>query len=71
MLEDSGRDVKIVDVTSSKGLPAPIFERATGKPATIISKPETPSFNSYYPSQEMHDAAAAALWNALQSFEGA
>lgn len=66
ILQDSGRDAGVVDITSTEGLPVPLLERSTGKPASVITQPGTPSFNDYYPSQEMHDAAAAALWQRLR-----
>lgn len=66
ILEDSGRDTSLVDITSTEGLPVPLLDRSTGKPASILTPAGTPSFNAYYPSQDMHDAAAAALWQRLR-----
>ncbi|MBV0892854.1 hypothetical protein KTN05_13485 [Paracoccus sp. Z118] len=67
LLESRGHDVSLVDITSTNGLPAAILDRKTGAPASVITEPGVPSFNSYYPSQAMHDAVAAELTAVLRT----
>lgn len=55
-----------VKLVCSDGLPQPLFDRLTGEPVKIWPEDKFPSIkfrchNRYYPSPEMHAAAAAAL----------
>jgi hypothetical protein len=58
--------VRLVEIVSSEGLPEPLFERATGKPAHFLPPEGEASFNRYYPSQVMHDQVAAELLRILR-----
>jgi hypothetical protein len=60
-----------VECVSSRGFPQPLFDRTSGAPTTVVgpaplgSKVHT--HNSYYPSPEMHEDAAAALREPVRS----
>jgi hypothetical protein len=54
-----------VECVTSRGLPQPLFDRESGAPTTVAG-PEVLgdrvlTHNTYYPSPEMHEDAAAAL----------
>jgi hypothetical protein len=50
-----------VEIVSRTGLPAPVLDRFTGAPFATFPHQTDPSWNRYYPSQEMHDEVAGAL----------
>ncbi len=56
-----------VDATTDRGLPQPLVDRFTGETAMIDLSDDNPLYtgrfteNTYYPSPEMHEDAAAAL----------
>jgi hypothetical protein len=60
----------VVEVVSSAGLPAILRNRETGEPISLIEG-DTPSSNTYYPSQEMHDEACQKLVMAIQGLAAA
>jgi hypothetical protein len=47
---------------SARGCPQPVFNRFTGEPHAISPHYRTPTENSYYPSPEMQQDAAADLY---------
>lgn len=65
-----------VECVTAHGSPQPLFSRFTGEPVTVdpakdrpdLGKGEPWTHNQYYPSPEMHAAAAAALMNAIGSY---
>lgn len=56
---------------SSRGIPQPLFDRESGEPTTVIGPAQLGSkvltHNTYYPSPEMHEDAAAALLEPTKS----
>lgn len=54
-----------VECVTSRGLPQALFDRISGTPTTVADLPhlggQTHTHNTYYPSPEMHEDAAAAL----------
>jgi hypothetical protein len=64
-----------VECVSSRGLPQPLYDRASGAPTTMLNIPrhlggEADTHNTYYPSPEMQEDAAAALLGAARSILG-
>lgn len=62
---------RYVESISSRGSPQPLISRFTGQPVTVETARDRPDLarnpwkeNSYYPSPEMHEDGAAALFNA-------
>ncbi len=57
----------VVEVVSSAGLPEQALDAETGEPVPIFENTPQPTMNGYYPSQAMHDEAAAALAPVLRA----
>jgi hypothetical protein len=57
-----------VECVSALGMPQPLIHRVTGAPLTITDPWGSWSNNWYYPSPQMHDAAAAALEPACRRY---
>ena len=67
----AGRSVEAI---TNQGLPHPLVNKDTGRAETVFPKERFPNrpdnlrtVNNYYPSQEMHDYAAAVLASVLQA----
>ncbi len=59
--------VEIVKLVSRAGLPSKLINRITGEPQEIQGMSPLKTENGYYPSQEMHNEAAALLENRLRA----
>lgn len=66
-----------VECTTGAGLPQPLLSRFTGSPTVVDPAQDRPDLggrvwthNNYYPSPEMHQAAAAALLPGCQEILG-
>jgi hypothetical protein len=57
----------VVEVVSRAGLPERALDAASGEPVGIFAGTPDPTLNTYYPSQAMHDEAAAALAPVIQA----
>ncbi|WP_135467874.1 DUF6473 family protein [Crenalkalicoccus roseus] len=57
----------VVEVVSTAGLPEVARDARTGEPVPIFAGRPDPTRNTYYPSQAMHDEAAARLEPALRA----
>jgi hypothetical protein len=59
------------ECVTSRGLPQPLFDRISGAPTTVADLPhlggQVHTHNTYYPSPEMHEDAAAALRGSVRS----
>lgn len=60
-----------VECVTSRGVPQPLFDRESGEPTTVVGPAQLGSkvltHNTYYPSPEMHEDAAAALLEPTRS----
>lgn len=50
---------RYVECVSSRGMPSQLVDRATGEPVPVFADRQAPALNTYYPSPEMHEDAAA------------
>jgi Domain of unknown function (DUF6473) len=61
-----------VECISARGLPQPLVSRFTGEPASVMHRADlgagTQEYNTYYPSPEMHAAAADALLETCRKY---
>lgn len=51
----------LVECTSSRGMPSRLVDMVTGEPVPVFAGRQDPTLNTYYPSPEMHEDAAALL----------